>query len=448
MILEIIQSFIITWIEMICCVLFFDIFYMSKETRKWEKIKCSFLLCMIIVLWSYISVKSILIKEIIVIFIISIVMTIYYKGESIKNIVLASIFIGLLLVVDYIFLVFYSRIMCISKILDTLSKDWEYLVPVLSKCFLLLIINCVNWILKKRKKFHFFEIQWESFFFFPIFTILLVTIMITNAGYIRKKYTNNIILISVFCLLMVNIAVFYLINSMAEKSETLREEILLKMQAENQLNLCKQIIEDTSRQREIVHEYKNQLICMQLLCQNKEYNELLSYICQLSGKVQCSTNLINTNNIVVNAILNAKYEQALQEKILVVLQINDLSNIYLDSQDIVILMANVLDNAIEAVRKVKQNKYIKIKIVNENSNFIISVKNPYVEKIIYKDEAILTTKKNDAKNHGIGLKNIKQIVEKYEGILSIDVEDTEFYISIVIPQNEPQNAHLCLKTPE
>ena len=66
----------------------------------------------------------------------------------------------------------------------------------------------------------------------------------------------------------------------------------------------------------------------------------------------------------------------------------------------------------------------------------MSVKNTYENEIIYKNGAIQTTKHLYPEEHGIGIKNIVETIEKYGGSYVIQNKNQEFYFSIMIPMKK------------
>lgn len=58
----------------------------------------------------------------------------------------------------------------------------------------------------------------------------------------------------------------------------------------------------------------------------------------------------------------------------------------ISDEDVVVIMSNLLNNAIEACEKCRGDKIIKLKIVIEDNNAIISVKNTYENAVIYEME--------------------------------------------------------------
>ena len=144
-------------------------------------------------------------------------------------------------------------------------------------------------------------------------------------------------------------------------------------------------------------------------------------------------NVINTNHVIINAILNTKYQEAISKNIVFVFKVNDLSKIVIDDEDMVVILANLLNNAIEACEKCEEKKTIKLKFVIEENLIVLSVKNTCSNLIIYSGNEIKTSKKDEPEMHGIGIKNIIQIVEKYNGEYVIKNENNEFSFSIIIP---------------
>ncbi len=110
-------------------------------------------------------------------------------------------------------------------------------------------------------------------------------------------------------------------------------------------------MEKVQDQRKLSHEYKNQITCIQALCETGEYDKLKEYLGQINGEVLHDLDYIDTNHVFVNAVLNAKYQEAAERDILFVCKINDLSGVTMNSSDLVVLLSNLLNNAIEACEK-------------------------------------------------------------------------------------------------
>ena len=94
-----------------------------------------------------------------------------------------------------------------------------------------------------------------------------------------------------------------------------------------------------------------------------------------------------------------------------------------------ILLANVLDNAIEACQKNKGRSEIKLKMWNEAGYYFLNISNT-VELDVLQENPNLTTSKNDKKLHGVGLKSVKDIVKKYNGMIDFAQKQNRFFVYI------------------
>ena len=107
--------------------------------------------------------------------------------------------------------------------------------------------------------------------------------------------------------------------------------------------------------------------------------------------------------MIVNAILNTKYQEAISKHIVFVFKVNDLSRIGIDDEDLVVVLANLLNNAIEACKKCEEKKIIKFKFMVEDELIILSVKNTYNQPLVYDNDEIRNSKTVEPEAHGVGI---------------------------------------------
>lgn len=429
-----IQGYLTVSLEILCCVTFFGLF--CDRVEKKQKVKQFIILSTITFIISLLLQKYFWVKEFLIVTVITAIMKWYNKSSLRKNLVLTIIYQSILLMVDYIILIIYSNIQWDS--IKGLLYLQSLIIIVIKGTIFLAIILSKNILGEKTLKYV-KDSQWTKFLFFPIFTIYIITALISTTSYTIIEIPENLVKIIAFGLLGMNITVFYLISDISLKNKQICEKKLLQIQARNQLELYKRSLAEIKKQRRLVHEYKNQLECIFTLCKTEQYLELQNYLSQLTRKVWKQLGYINTNHAIINAVLNAKYEEAIDKNIIFICKINDMSKIQLDYQDIVVLLSNLLNNAIEACQKCNMNKIIKMKIVHENNNLILSVKNTYNGEIKYKNGFMISTKRNNSQKHGLGFQNIVYIIKKNNGDYVVDFTNEEFYISIIIPQKNELN---------
>lgn len=434
-----IQNIPIMIIEILCCVLFFDTFSdKRKGNHRW--INCGIVVAMIMggYLLAIVLPDSFLLRQAAVILFIAILMKGYFNVTLRKSLVLSTLFQSLLLIVDYFAIIIHLFFLQEIEYREEMFSMRSYLIVALGKVILFLTIIIIRKYMGKDKVIIFDNIQWLRLVAFPLFTICIIAKMIKIFGKTTGQEQENLFFIIAYGLAGLNIVVFYFIRDMARRETEICENKIFKLKVGNQIEMYRSISENFNKQNKKTHEYKNQIMCISTLIKKKNYIELEKYVDEISGKLDKKLDFICTNNVIIDAVLNNKYQEIREKKIVFVLKINDLANIFIRDEDIVIILANLLNNAIEACEKCDREKVIKLKFVYEDDSIIISVKNTHRNAINYVDNEIQTSKKEETEEHGIGIKNIVEIIDKYEGSYVIQNDEKEFYFSILIPQKNYQ----------
>lgn len=277
------------------------------------------------------------------------------------------------------------------------------------------------------------------------YLVMLIMISIfgslENVGNISETAGNSLIILSraVFLLITIFLRQYSLrknvnrVDVSNSDSYKLRENEVLKQQAAGQIELYRTVSENFDRQRRKTHEYKNQMLCIETLAENEEYDKLKSYVKSITGNLNRELDMIDTNNKIVNAVLNAKYHEAVDNNILMVFKINDLSGINISDEDIVQVLSNLLDNAIEAARQCDINhRLIKLKFTCEDAHTILSVSNTYKYEPQITDDGYMITRKEEKQEHGFGLRNVMAVLDKYNARHVIRCERGEFFFAMML----------------
>ena len=143
-----------------------------------------------------------------------------------------------------------------------------------------------------------------------------------------------------------------------------------------------------------------------------------------------------TGIIALDTVLNAKIEKASVFNISIRPAVAIYGELYIDTLDLVLLIGNALDNAIEATEKIEDSlkKYIHLSIKLQENYLLIEVKNSVLEKVLIQNQFITTTKSDDGL-HGFGLENMRVLTEKYHGTMLLECDDNFFQVRIVL-ENE------------
>ena len=167
------------------------------------------------------------------------------------------------------------------------------------------------------------------------------------------------------------------------------------------------------------------------LMKNQEYSAAEEYLEKITEQQTDRLFLVNTHHPILDALFNTKAAEATQKKISIDFEVNDLSNLPFDVSDMVVLLSNLLDNAIEACQQYdKGDKAIHVMAVAQQ-DFFISVRNTS-EPVVIISGSIPTTKP-EPQMHGFGLANIRLILEKYSGEYTMFYENGWFQFTADIP---------------
>lgn len=374
---------------------------------------------------------NIIAKESVIISIGTIFMCLYFKQKWIKTAIFVLLYQGICFVSDYISILILSK--CFPII--TMERLSEPLINCMLGIFSQMLLICFVMILRryivKKSSNMLTALEWLRFSIFPIYTLIVLIALLTSFEIPKNDNQKNILICIAFGLLLMNILVFCLINDILKREITITENKLLLEQVKNETKMYQTISENYNKQKKQEHEYKNQLTFIAALARENKLDEINHYLKQYNDQIMFQTDLIDTNNVIVNAILNSKYYEARKKGIVFVVKINDLSNLRIEDEDIVLILSNLLNNAIEACKECKE-PLIKMKFIKDDNQTIISVINTYSVTPILNDNRYITTKTKDTKSHGIGLENIKETVAKYDGSFVAKHDDKAFKAVVLI----------------
>ncbi|MDO4272047.1 MAG: ATP-binding protein [Eubacteriales bacterium] len=147
---------------------------------------------------------------------------------------------------------------------------------------------------------------------------------------------------------------------------------------------------------------------------------------------------MDTGNKVLDAVLGAKSLRAKKSHIRMTYVIDGKLLDFLHVTDICSIFGNAIDNAIENVVLITEEEKRLIHIsVSEKKNFVfIKIANYCENPVAIAPGEIPETTKTDRKNHGFGLKSIRQSAEKYGGAVTITMNQHWFELKILLPRKQ------------
>jgi sensor histidine kinase regulating citrate/malate metabolism len=199
------------------------------------------------------------------------------------------------------------------------------------------------------------------------------------------------------------------------------------------------IIEANKNLEEIAvirHDMKNKILCIGELLNSSNYDEAKLMCSDLKYELEKSTVLFHTDNLYLNSILNITYKKAKDRNIDI--KITAACNFKgIGSSDLVAMIGNLCDNAIEYLSTVDGERNLELKLSQKGNYYFISGKNNITASVLSGNPK-LKSGKDDKVLHGHGIKNIKNIAKKYKGSVDIHEDNGYFIVNIMleIPHNE------------
>lgn len=282
--------------------------------------------------------------------------------------------------------------------------------------------------------------------------VLLRIIMVTLEDKVPKMlYEKYPILIFVlpailFLSLLSILCGVKLFQDMIYRNKSKSERIILKNQVRSMQEHMEEMERIYSEIRGIKHDMKNTIAVIRQLSKEKSFlsggkGELQEYLSDLDQTFDRLDMRFRTGNTVADTLLNMKYHEAVRLIPDLKMDTDPLlfpKDLKIHSYDIGIILGNAVDNAIEACRKLKENEpeadaFIRFSSIQKGNLLVLTVENSFDGKLVRKPQAEFpVTNKPDKENHGMGLTNIKNTVEKYHGTMDFMVRDRVFILSMMM----------------
>lgn len=263
-------------------------------------------------------------------------------------------------------------------------------------------------------------------FFVPCSSIL-VLLCILNWG----ELPNSILTMCFVTFLIINFSVFYLYDALQLQAEKeAQRKIILQEQAYTikeyeMMKLSMESIQD------LRHDLRNHLMSIQILIKNGENEEIKKYINEIINAQEIKKKYVATGNVILDSILNFKIFEAEKFNIKIFVDVHIPFDIKLNAFDITTILGNLIDNAVQA----SKSKKIDLKLGYDKGRLLLRISNDFYGKIIFNEEGKPETTKTNKNVHGIGLKNVERIVNKYDGTFDIDIKNGMFIVFIMLYLN-------------
>ncbi len=406
---------------------------------------CGWLFCNILGQMSFVLYSfSVLLSPI---FFMGLVMLLFRSDREKRMLAASMLMVVVRMAADFVdsflscLVLFFLHI--VKRIPEPFFKDWESgLISGVSYCFVILAIywmskHLENVFCGKRGK-------WYVILAVPLLVIITVYdvaslgasngIMVRSGGnmglYYDQIFSNAEFL--VLALLSMAAAGFYVFGM---------NRIYLEQEKSgryhSQIAVYKMLAEQYRQSERLRHDMKNHVIALSALSRNKEWEKIDDYLKNME-RIALDAGGDMTGNKAVDALLYQKRRRAGEENIKWECDVRMPKGCCINEFDLCVLFGNILDNALEACGRMQrgEGRFINIQAKTVKKCFLLEVKNSMDRTEKYTDGF---TNKGDSQGHGIGLLNVGDVVNRYNGAVHIEAGEGVFVISVLMPF--PDAAH-------
>lgn len=254
-----------------------------------------------------------------------------------------------------------------------------------------------------------------------LFLLVLVVMLFS----FRDIFTNQeegltFLLIGSISVLLLDLSILFLVLQGNQKRYYEQKAIENEYYLQAELRYFQARQKDQEAVRRIRHDMKNHLFCIQELLTRGEEKELASYLEELNTRLSKSSGEISLGNEIADAICWEKARLASEKNIQVTADGRFPSDAEIQLADICIIFANALDNALEFLEDSGlSHPWIHIGIQNQGNLLCLIFENPVTDSVSLPVEG--KTSKNHLQHQGLGLSNIREAAERYQGTLQTEI---------------------------
>ena len=333
----------------------------------------------------------------------------------------------------------------VKLLLSVISGHHDFLLGIISinaitekliVLFILVLYHIiVNMLIRKKVSYSFLPYQWGVIFVSFVGILMIVPTLERIARGVHVESSTYITMcISAMLMLFLFIIVMIWQSYVMRKNMTMREnELNYQYMIKSQSDYFDNLMKNDEEMRKLRHDMRAHITALrELAAANPNDSRMLEYLTEMEEKTNATRTKRYTSNKAVDAVINELTHQ--MDEIGIEFKFDGMLRTREDIKDfdLCTIFYNTLQNAIEACEKVEgTKKLISVKVKNIGDKLGISVVNDTILKKL-PDSGVLYTTKSDKVNHGLGTKNVKEVVNRYEGIYDNSIENGRFVVDIII----------------
>lgn len=265
--------------------------------------------------------------------------------------------------------------------------------------------------------------------------------------YFLNSTTDIVVLIlTMFIALSVFLITAKLMISTSELIRMKRSEKEIAEYMEVQRRGYDRAVRKMESNREFRHDMRHHLAIIEGLAKQGDCNKIIEYTGKMNGSLNNLESVNYCKNSEINAVLSEYISRAENAGCKVTQNVALSENLPFEEDNVCIVLANSIENAINACLKLTEGKrYINISVeCVDGHRLLVAVENPSAEEIFF-DETGMPIIDGNSNEHGIGLRSVKNIAEKYNGFLQCKLEKGVFVFHAALFYDESASKEKSVK---
>ena len=233
-------------------------------------------------------------------------------------------------------------------------------------------------------------------------------------------------------LMIINLIVYYLLENIIDATEICEKQARMEQQFAFQEQKYEQASQSFRSISSVIHDTNKHLVYLNECVERHEFDEAKRYIGTAIEHIDKSYKRINTGFLPIDALVSNSLNIAETNNITFKSDIKiEKERICIERYDLCVALGNLLDNAVEACKKVSNpdDRIISVSIVTGDNSMVIHIENS-AERMIGSN---FKTDKKDKLLHGYGISNVKAISEKYGGVFTIERRESSCEATLIFP---------------
>lgn len=303
----------------------------------------------------------------------------------------------------------------------------QILINICVRMIEFIVIQAVVFIVRKYTGLYMTGRQAAISLLLPLFSLFNMFSLLYFCQIYFTKEMILLFLVNLVLLISVNIYFTILIHTMSKNNYLENEKNLYRQQAKMQFQYYEREEAKYKEVRKLIHDIRNHIQIMEELYKNNS-NNAVEYAGEIHQILNNFDHKYYTSDKLLNIILNDKAQLMQEFEIKADIKVSDLSLDFMKDLDVTILFTNLLDNSIEAAKESRE-PFIKLRVNMVHQFLSVSAENSCDREPIHTNKGLRSRKVG---HDGLGIKNMKEVIEQFGGDMNYEWKDGVFYTKIML----------------